>query len=60
MCVLPILVGLTGQFSNPIEDLVLPSGSRHVACFCHGCLCLGGFRDLWGQAWAVETRDDND
>ncbi len=45
MRVLPILVGLKGQFFNPIKDLFLHCGSRHVACFRHGCSCLGGFLD---------------
>ena len=38
-----ILVGLKGQFSYPVEDLLLLHGSRHVAGFRHVCLCLGGF-----------------
>ena len=59
MCVLSTLVGLKGQFSDPIKDLLLCYGSRRVACFCHGCLCLGGFHDLLGQSGAVANRDDN-
>ena len=60
MRVLPILLGLKGQFSDPVEDLLLRRGSRCVAGFPHGCSCLGGFRGLWGQAWAVENHNDND
>jgi hypothetical protein len=59
VCVLPILVGLKGQFSNPIEDLLLHHGLHPVAGFGHVCLCLGGFCDLWGRAWAVENCNDN-
>ena len=60
MHVWPILVGLKGQFSDPVKDLLLCHGLRHVAGFCHVSLCLGGFCDLWGRAWAVENCDDND
>ena len=59
MRVLPILIGLKGQFSDPIEDLLLCRGLRRVAGFRHVCLCLGGFRDLWGGAWAKENCGDN-
>ncbi len=60
MRVLAILAGLKGQFSNPVEDLLLRCDSRRVAGFRHVCSCLGGFCDLWGRAWAVENCDDND
>ncbi len=60
MCVLPILVGLKGQFSDPVEDLLLRRGSRRVAGFHHVCLCLDGFCDLRGRAWAVENCNDDD
>jgi hypothetical protein len=58
--VLPILVGLKGQFFDPVEDLLLCHGSRCVACFRHGCLLLGGCLDHRGQAGAVENHDDDD
>ncbi len=53
MRVLPILVGLKGQFFDPIEDLLLRHGSRRVACFRHGCSCLGEFLDPWGRRGAM-------
>ncbi len=34
--VLPMFVGLKGQFVDPVEDLLLRSGPCCVACFCHG------------------------
>ncbi len=36
MRVLPMFVGLKGQFVDPVEDLLLCSGLCRVACFCHG------------------------
>jgi hypothetical protein len=34
--VLPMFVGLKGQFVDPVEDLLLGSGPCRVACFRHG------------------------
>jgi len=34
--VLPMFIGLKGQFVDPVEDLLLRSGPCHVACFRHG------------------------
>ncbi len=53
MRVLPSLIGLKGQFFNPIKDLLLRRGLRRVACFCHGCSHLGGFLDRWGWGGAM-------
>jgi len=36
MCVLPMLVGVKGQFVDTVEDLLLGSGPCHVARFHHG------------------------
>ncbi len=56
MHVLPVLVGSKGQFFDPIEDLLLRRGLRRVACFRHGCSCLGGFLDCQGR---VGGNDDD-
>jgi hypothetical protein len=34
--VLPMFVGLKGQFVDPVKDLLLRCGPCRVACFCHG------------------------
>ncbi len=60
MGVLPILVGLKVQFFDPVKDLLLCCGLRHVACFRHGCLPLGGFLDRRGRAGAIENCNDDD
>ncbi len=36
MRVLPMFVGLKGQFVDPVEDLLPRSGPCCVACFRHG------------------------
>ncbi len=60
MHVLLILVGLKGHFFDSVDDLLLRCGSRHIACFRHGCSHLGGFLDCQGQAGAIEYCNDDD
>ncbi len=36
MRVLPMFIGLKGQFVDPVENLLLRSGPCCVACFRHG------------------------
>ena len=38
-----------------VEDLLLRCDLHHVACFHHGCSCLGGYLDLQGRAGVVEN-----
>ncbi len=36
MRVLPMFIGLKGQFVDPVEDLLLRNGLCREACFRHG------------------------